>query len=252
VARLRDVADLSSAYLAQHVDNPVDWWAWGPDAFDSARERDRPVFLSVGYAACHWCHVMAHECFEDAAIAALLNESFVAIKVDREERPDVDAAYMAATQLMTGHGGWPMSVFLTPDADPFYAGTYFGPVDQPGRVGFPRLLAALAGGVQEALQLLRRHEPWLILGLLGYLGFDVMVLWATFHAFGAAPPMAIIWIGYLIGELGGLPVMRAGDPGVGVVQHEYGICIAGTEELDKTLETLDYLPGTDLLFELIA
>jgi len=141
---LRDVADLSSAYLAQHVDNPVDWWAWGPDAFDSARERDRPVFLSVGYAACHWCHVMAHECFEDAAIAALLNESFVAIKVDREERPDVDAAYMAATQLMTGHGGWPMSVFLTPDADPFYAGTYFGPVDQPGRVGFPRLLAALA------------------------------------------------------------------------------------------------------------
>ncbi|MFI5036611.1 MAG: thioredoxin domain-containing protein [Acidimicrobiales bacterium] len=142
--RLRDLAVVGSAYLAQHVDNPVDWWAWGPDAFAVARERDRPVFLSVGYAACHWCHVMAHECFEDAAIADQLNRSFVAIKVDREERPDVDAAYMAATQLMTGHGGWPMSVFLTPDGEPFYAGTYFPPSDRSGQVGFPRLLAAMS------------------------------------------------------------------------------------------------------------
>ena len=141
--RLRDAEDVRSAYLAQHVDNPVDWWIWGPDAFEFARAHDRPVFLSVGYAACHWCHVMAHECFEDPQIARQINDSFVPIKVDREERPDVDAAYMAATQLMTGQGGWPMSVFMTPDGDPFYAGTYFPPEDRFGHVGLPRLLAAL-------------------------------------------------------------------------------------------------------------
>src|SRR5262249_11501251 len=105
----------TSPYLLQHADNPVDWWPWSPEAFAAARERDVPVMLSVGYSACHWCHVMAHESFEDPQTAALLNDNVVSIKVDREERPDVDAVYMTATQAMTGQGGWPMTVFLTPD-----------------------------------------------------------------------------------------------------------------------------------------
>ena len=111
----------TSTYLAQHADNPVDWWPWGDEAFAEARRRDVPVLLSVGYAACHWCHVMARESFYDPATAELLNRDFVSIKVDREERPDVDAVYMTATQALTGQGGWPMTVFLTPDAQPFYA-----------------------------------------------------------------------------------------------------------------------------------
>src|SRR6185437_14713801 len=115
----------TSPYLLQHADNPVDWWQWGEEAFVEARRRDVPVLLSVGYAACHWCHVMAHESFEDPATAAIVNDSVVAVKVDREERPDVDAVYMAATQAMTGQGGWPMTVFMTPDGEPFYCGTYF-------------------------------------------------------------------------------------------------------------------------------
>ncbi|RFU42672.1 thioredoxin domain-containing protein [Actinomadura logoneensis] len=117
--------DATSPYLLQHAGNPVDWWEWGEDALAEARRRDVPVLLSVGYAACHWCHVMAHESFEDGATAALMNELFVNIKVDREERPDIDAVYMEATQAMTGQGGWPMTVFMTPDGAPFYCGTYF-------------------------------------------------------------------------------------------------------------------------------
>ncbi len=117
--------DATSPYLLQHADNPVDWWQWSDEAFEQARLRDVPVLLSVGYSACHWCHVMAHESFEDPATAALLNEQMVAIKVDREERPDVDAVYMTATQAMTGQGGWPMTVFMTADREPFYCGTYF-------------------------------------------------------------------------------------------------------------------------------
>ncbi|MEV6350068.1 thioredoxin domain-containing protein [Actinoplanes sp. NPDC051851] len=115
----------TSPYLLQHAANPVDWWPWGDDAFAEARRRDVPLLISVGYSSCHWCHVMAHESFEDDAVAAILNEGFVAIKVDREERPDVDAVYMTATQAMTGQGGWPMTVFATPDGEPFYCGTYF-------------------------------------------------------------------------------------------------------------------------------
>ncbi len=115
----------TSPYLRQHADNPVDWYPWCEDAFDKARREDKPIFLSVGYSTCHWCHVMAHECFEDDEVAEVLNEHFVCIKVDKEERPDVDALYMAACQAMTGSGGWPNSVFLTPDQQPFYAGTYF-------------------------------------------------------------------------------------------------------------------------------
>jgi uncharacterized protein YyaL (SSP411 family) len=115
----------TSPYLLQHADNPVDWWQWGEDAFAEAKRRDVPVLISVGYAACHWCHVMAHESFEDGTVGDLINENFVAIKVDREERPDVDAVYMTATQAMTGQGGWPMTVFATPEGEPFFCGTYY-------------------------------------------------------------------------------------------------------------------------------
>jgi len=137
------LADSTSPYLLQHADNPVDWWPWTPEAFAAARERDVPVLLSVGYAACHWCHVMAHESFEDDETAAYMNEHFVCVKVDREERPDVDAVYMTATQAMTGQGGWPMTCVLTPDAEPFFCGTYFPPQNRHGMPAFRQVLAAL-------------------------------------------------------------------------------------------------------------
>ena len=137
------LASETSPYLRQHADNPVDWYPWGDEAFARACAEDRPVFLSVGYSACHWCHVMAHESFEDAATADDLNGRFVSVKVDREERPDVDAIYMEAVQALTGHGGWPMTVFLTPDARPFYGGTYFPRRDTHGMPGFRRVLAAV-------------------------------------------------------------------------------------------------------------
>jgi uncharacterized protein YyaL (SSP411 family) len=138
------LANETSPYLLQHAHNPVDWFAWGAEALERARSEDRPIFLSIGYAACHWCHVMERESFENQEIAALMNELFVSIKVDREERPDLDDVYMAAVQAMTGSGGWPMSVFLTPDLRPFYGGTYFPPDDRHGMPGFPRVLAAVA------------------------------------------------------------------------------------------------------------
>ena len=134
----------ASPYLLQHKDNPVDWYPWGQEAFDRARTEDKPILLSVGYAACHWCHVMEHESFEDDATAALMNEHFVCIKVDREERPDIDAIYMEAVQTMTGQGGWPMTVFLTPDGKPFYGGTYFPPDDRHGMPSFRRFCSAIA------------------------------------------------------------------------------------------------------------
>ncbi len=129
-----------SPYLLQHADNPVDWYPWGDDAFARARALDKPIFLSIGYSTCHWCHVMAHESFESQAIAEILNRDFVAIKVDREERPDVDRVYMTFVQATTGSGGWPMSVWLTPDLKPFYGGTYFPPDARWGRPGFPEIL----------------------------------------------------------------------------------------------------------------
>jgi uncharacterized protein len=138
------LASATSPYLLQHAENPVHWWQWSDDAFDEATERQVPVFLSVGYAACHWCHVMAHESFEDQQIASMINDHFVPIKVDREERPDVDAVYMQATQALTGQGGWPMSVFLTPDQKPFYAGTYFPPTPRHGLPSFPQVLQAIS------------------------------------------------------------------------------------------------------------
>ena len=141
------LATSTSPYLLQHADNPVDWWEWGPDAFAEAARRDVPVLLSVGYAACHWCHVMASESFEDQATAAVTNEHFVSIKVDREERPDVDAVYMRATTALTRHGGWPMTVFLTPAGRPFHAGTYFPPTPRVGTPSFTQVLLAV-------------HEAW--------------------------------------------------------------------------------------------
>src|SRR5215471_12368943 len=133
-----------SPYLLQHKDNPVDWYAWGDDAFARARDENKPIFLSIGYSTCHWCHVMAHESFEHADVAAVLNEHFVSIKVDREERPDVDRVYMTFVQATTGSGGWPMSVWLTPDLKPFYGGTYFPPHSRWGRPGFVDILREIA------------------------------------------------------------------------------------------------------------
>src|SRR3954453_3819854 len=137
------LANESSPYLLQHRDNPVDWYPWGEEAIERARREERPIFLSIGYSACHWCHVMEHESFENEAIARVLNENFVAIKVDREERPDLDQIYMNAVQMLSGQGGWPMSVFLTPELKTFYGGTYYPPVDSHGRPSFRRLLTAI-------------------------------------------------------------------------------------------------------------
>ncbi len=144
--RLRKEA---SAYLRQHMDNPVDWYPWCQEAFQRARAEDKPIFLSIGYSACHWCHVMAHESFEDVATAAYMNEHFVNIKVDREERPDLDAIYMEAVVAMTGRGGWPMSVFLTPTQEPFYGGTYFPLVEWQGMPSFMQVLASVARAYRE-------------------------------------------------------------------------------------------------------
>lgn len=132
------LAHATSPYLLQHADNPVDWYPWGEEAFAEARRRDVPILLSIGYAACHWCHVMARESFADEQTAQIMNANFVNVKVDREERPDVDAVYMEATQAMTGQGGWPMTVFATPDGEPFYCGTYFP------REHFQRLLLGIS------------------------------------------------------------------------------------------------------------
>jgi uncharacterized protein YyaL (SSP411 family) len=137
------LAGETSPYLLQHAHNPVDWYPWGPEAIDRARSDGKPIFLSIGYSACHWCHVMERESFENPEIAALMNEHFINVKVDREERPDLDQIYMNAVQAMTGHGGWPMSVFLTPDMEPFYGGTYFPPRDSRGMPGFPRVLESV-------------------------------------------------------------------------------------------------------------
>ena len=139
----------SSPYLLQHAHNPVDWYPWGEEAFAISREQNKPVLLSIGYSACHWCHVMAHESFEDEEIARLMNDNFVNIKVDREERPDLDQIYMNAVQMMTHHGGWPMTVFLTPDAIPFYGGTYFPPQDRYNMPGFPRVLISVAEAYKD-------------------------------------------------------------------------------------------------------
>ena len=143
------LADATSPYLLQHRDNPVDWYPWGPEALARARSEDRPILVSIGYSACHWCHVMAHESFEDDEIAALMNREFVCVKVDREERPDVDGIYMQAVQAMTGQGGWPLNAFLTPDGVPFFGGTYWPPASRMGMPGFPEVLRSVAEAWRE-------------------------------------------------------------------------------------------------------
>src|SRR3989304_723592 len=143
------LAHETSPYLLQHQNNPVDWYPWGSEAIEKARREQRPIFLSIGYSACHWCHVMEHESFESEAIARVLNDKFVSIKVDREERPDLDQIYMNAVQMLTGRGGWPMSVFLTPDLKPFYGGPYWPPHGGQGTPGFDQVLAAVADAWQQ-------------------------------------------------------------------------------------------------------
>jgi uncharacterized protein YyaL (SSP411 family) len=152
----------TSPYLLQHAHNPVDWYPWGDEAFEKARRENKPVLLSIGYSACHWCHVMAHESFENEDIAQLMNEYFVNIKVDREERPDLDQIYMNAVQMMTHHGGWPMTVFLTPDAVPFYGGTYYPPQDRYNIPGFPRVLMGVAEAYKERQDEIRETGTSLI------------------------------------------------------------------------------------------
>ena len=144
------LANETSPYLLQHANNPVDWYPWGEEALQRSKNEDKPILLSIGYSACHWCHVMERESFEDEATASLMNEYFVSIKVDREERPDLDAVYMEAVQMLTGSGGWPMTVFLTPEGKPFYGGTYFPPVDRFNMPGFPRLLESVARSYRDS------------------------------------------------------------------------------------------------------
>src|ERR687896_422419 len=167
------LAEATSPYLLQHAENPVDWHEWGDEAFALARAEDKPLLVSVGYSSCHWCHVMAHESFEDRATAEVMNELFVNVKVDREERPDVDAVTMEATVGMTGSGGWPTTVFMTPDGKPFYAGTYFPPESRHGLPSFREVLSAVsetwrnrrsdverqAGRIDEALRSVAETRP---------------------------------------------------------------------------------------------
>lgn len=157
-----------SPYLLQHAENPVQWLPWGEVAFAKARQEQKPIFLSIGYSTCHWCHVMAHESFENADVAALLNEHFVPVKVDREERPDVDKVYMSYVQAYTGHGGWPLSAWLTPELKPFFGGTYFPPEDRHGRAGFPSLLNAIAKGWRNEREKLLREADRVINALRDY------------------------------------------------------------------------------------
>src|SRR5690242_4393224 len=156
------LASATSPYLRQHAENPVDWYTWGEEALTLAKPQNKPILLSIGYSACHWCHVMAHESFEDPAIAAVMNERFVNVKVDREERPDVDTVTMDATVAMTGSGGWPTTVFMTPDGQPFYAGTYFPPEPRHGLPSFRQLLLAVSEAWQERREDLARQAAQIV------------------------------------------------------------------------------------------
>src|SRR5881392_1682122 len=153
------LANETSPYLLQHAHNPVDWYPWGPEAMERAREEDRPILLSVGYSACHWCHVMERESFEDAETAAYMNEHFVNVKVDREERPDVDALYMEAVQTISGQGGWPMTVFCDPDGVPFYGGTYFPPDEGRGMPSFRMVMEAVVDAFESRRDELGQRAP---------------------------------------------------------------------------------------------
>src|ERR1044071_9488255 len=156
--------DETSPYLLQHAHNPVDWYPWSEEAFEKAKKENKPVLLSIGYSACHWCHVMERESFENEKIAALMNELFVNIKVDREERPELDEIYMNAVQMLTGRGGWPMTVFLTPDGKPFYGGTYYPPEDRQGMPGFPRILTGIAQAYRDKPQEIQKSIDQILAG----------------------------------------------------------------------------------------
>src|SRR5207253_787403 len=156
------LAHETSPYLLQHRHNPVDWWPWGPEALAEARRTGKPLLLSVGYAACHWCHVMAHESFEDAATAAVMNDLFVNIKVDREERPDIDQIYMTALHLLGEHGGWPLTMFLTPNGQPVWGGTYFPPTSRYGRPAFADVLREVARLFREEPQRIEQNRSALM------------------------------------------------------------------------------------------
>ena len=160
------LASETSPYLLQHAQNPVNWFPWGEEAFAKAAAEDKPILLSVGYSACHWCHVMAHESFEDEVTAEMMNRDFVSVKVDREERPDVDAIYMNAVQAMTGAGGWPMTVAMTPDGKPFFGGTYYPPEDRYGHPSFKRVLTSLANAWQTRREEVMKSAE----GMTQYLG----------------------------------------------------------------------------------
>ena len=159
------LADQTSPYLLQHKDNPVDWYPWGEEALARARAEDKPLLVSIGYSACHWCHVMEHESFEDPETAAVMNESFVCVKVDREERPDVDAIYMQAVQAMAGQGGWPLNVFVDPDGVPFFGGTYFPPDARHGMPSFRQVLTAVAEAWSTKRDEIRSAAPRTVQGL---------------------------------------------------------------------------------------
>ncbi|MGH7651610.1 MAG: thioredoxin domain-containing protein [Gemmatimonadaceae bacterium] len=187
------LANETSPYLRKHADNPVDWYPWGDDALERARREDKPILLSIGYAACHWCHVMAHESFEDEDIARLMNERFVNIKVDREERPDLDGIYMQAVQALTGHGGWPMTMFLTPDGTPFYGGTYFPPDDRHGLPSFKRVLESVGdayakrrGAVAETAENLKQIYETSRIGAQPRGALSPSILEAAYQSLGDA------------------------------------------------------------------
>ncbi|MEW6477245.1 MAG: thioredoxin domain-containing protein [Actinomycetota bacterium] len=233
------LADQTSPYLRQHKDNPVDWYPWGEEAFARARAEDKPIMLSVGYSACHWCHVMAHESFEDPATAEVMNRLFVNVKVDREERPDVDSVYMTAVQSMTGRGGWPMTVFLTPDGQPFYGGTYYPKEDRHGLPGFTKLLEAVddawrnrrdelltqAGRLSEALA--RSGE---LPGAGGEAGLAIEVLDR------AAAQLTVQFDGRF-GGFGGAPKFPQAMSLDHLLRHH--VRTGNGRSLDITLETLD-------------
>ncbi|MGH2829936.1 MAG: thioredoxin domain-containing protein, partial [Actinomycetota bacterium] len=197
------LANATSPYLLQHAHNPVDWYQWGDEALERAKREDRPILLSSGYAACHWCHVMERESFEDPQTAALMNQNFVCVKVDREERPDLDSIYMDAVQAMTGHGGWPMTMFCSPEGVPLYGGTYFPPEDRHGLPSFRRVLGAVAAAWKEKRQDLlaqgknlldhiavdRRGEPGSLQGQTVRAAFDALApaFDASSGGFGSAP-----------------------------------------------------------------
>src|SRR3954454_2363099 len=163
------LAEQTSPYLLQHKDNPVDWYPWGEDALAHARTEDKPIFVSIGYSACHWCHVMERESFEDPETAAYMNDHFVNVKVDREERPDVDAIYMEAVQAISGQGGWPMTVFLDPDGVPFFGGTYFPPDESRGMPSFRTVMEAVVATFERKREEIRGRAET-TRGMLGAVG----------------------------------------------------------------------------------